>query len=75
MRPVAFAVVILFKTAISYSQDVSYSSTYQNLQQSLAKGWNTSNTENVLFYSTDGDPGREGALLGLIRSFKKENNI
>lgn len=48
MRSVFLVFTFLLNVAVSHSQSVSYSPAYKNLQQSLANGWNTWNTESML---------------------------
>ncbi|HEX3008393.1 MAG TPA: trehalase family glycosidase [Bacteroidales bacterium] len=48
MKHLSLAILVLLNTVFSFSQPVSLSNTYKDLQLSLAKGWNTWNTESML---------------------------
>lgn len=42
------AILVLFNSLFVFAQNNSYSDTYKSLQLSLARGWNTWNTESML---------------------------
>lgn len=48
MKHFLVAILVLLKAVATLSQTITYSNTYKSLQQSLAKGWNTWNTESML---------------------------
>ena len=48
MKHFLTAILVLLNSAAVLSQNITYSDNYRKLQQSLAQGWNTWNTESML---------------------------
>lgn len=48
MKRYLIIILVLIRAFTAFSQTINYTTTYKSLQQSLAKGWNTWNTESML---------------------------